>query len=158
MNAVILCVGALKERWHKEGCAEYMKRLTRYGKFDIEQVDDCPEPDKPSPELDRRVIDKEGAALMRRLRADDRVIALCVEGEMMPSERFARALAEWEGDGRRNVYILGGSLGLSEAVKRRANAKLSLSQMTYPHALARIILLEQLYRAARINAGERYHK
>lgn len=158
MNAAILCVGTLKEKWQKDGCAEYLKRLTRYGKYEVIEVPDEPEPAKPSPALNAQVMEKEGRALLARLRPQDRVVALCIDGASLSSEALAAETAKWAQDGRRTVFVIGGSLGLSPEVTARADMRLSFSKMTFPHPLMRVILLEQLYRAARIVAGERYHK
>lgn len=158
MNAAVLCVGSLKEKWQKDGCAEYLKRLSRYGKYEVIEVPDEPEPAKPSEILNRQVMEKEGKALLSRLKPNDRIVALCIEGQGMSSEALARETEKWAADGRRTVFVIGGSLGLSPEVTQRAEMKLSFSRMTFPHPLMRVILLEQLYRAARIVSGERYHK
>ena len=158
MNAAILCVGKLKEKWQKDGCAEYLKRLTRYGKYEMIEVPDEPEPAKPSPALNEQVMEKEGKSILSRIKQTDRVVALCIDGKPLSSEQLAEETRKWEQDGRRVVFVIGGSLGLSPEVTKRADFKLSFSKMTFPHPLMRVILLEQLYRAARINAGERYHK
>ncbi len=158
MNATILCVGKLKEKWQAEGCAEYLKRLSRYGKYEVVAVDDVREPDKPSEALYRQVMDKEGEALLKHIRPNDRVVCLCIRAEAPDSVGLSKKLEEWAQDGRRLVLVIGGSLGLSEAVLRRADEKLSFSNLTFPHGLMRVILLEQLYRAERIRTGERYHK
>ena len=158
MNATILCVGKLKEKWQAEGCAEYLKRLSRYGKYEIVAVDDVREPDKPSEALYRQVMDREGEALLRHIRPNDRVVCLCIRAEAPDSVRLSQKMEAWAQDGRRLVLVIGGSLGLSEAVLRRADEKLSFSNLTFPHGLMRVILLEQLYRAERIRTGERYHK
>ena len=158
MNATILCVGKLKEKWQAEGCAEYLKRLGRYGKYEIVAVDDVREPDKPSEALYKQVMDREGEALLRHIRPNDRVVCLCVRAQAPDSVQLSRKMADWAQDGRRLVLVIGGSLGLSEAVLRRADEKLSFSNLTFPHGLMRVILLEQMYRAERILAGERYHK
>ena len=158
MNITVLCVGKLKEPWQKQGCDEYLKRLSRYGKYEIVQVDDVREPDHPTDALIRQAVEREGEALLRQLRSDDRVVALCVRGPAPDSPGLARALADWTRDGRRLVLVIGGSNGLSDAVLARADARLSFSSLTFPHGLMRVILLEQLYRAERILSGERYHK
>lgn len=158
MQAMILCVGRLKEDWQKDACREYLKRLTRYGRFEVCEVDDQSEPANSSPALQRQLMDKEGAALLRHIRPDDRVVALCIEGQAPDSLKLARTLDAWAGDGRRLVLVIGGSLGLSQAVLNRAGHHLSFSNLTFPHPLMRVILLEQLYRACKINAGEKYHK
>ena len=158
MNGVILCVGRLKEKWQQEGCAEYLKRLSRYGRYEVLAVDDEREPDRPSAAQIARIKDREGAALLKHIRPTDRVIALCIRAAAPDSVALSEKLAGWSGDGRRNVFVIGGSNGLSDAVLRRADAKLSFSNLTFPHGLMRVILLEQLYRAERIRTGEPYHK
>ena len=158
MNAAILCVGKLRESWQRDGCAEYLKRLTRYGRYEIIQVDDLREPDNASPAQIRQIIDKEGQALLARVRPGDRVVALCIQAKAPDSPGLAQLTRVWSADGRRTVFVIGGSNGLSDAVLARADARLSFSNLTFPHGLMRVILLEQLYRAERINAGEKYHK
>ena len=158
MNATLLCVGRLKEKWQQEGCAEYLKRLSRYGKYEIIAVDDVKDPEKPSEALIRQNMDREGQALLRHVRPGDRVIALCIRADAPDSVALSRRLQGWSGDGRRNVFVIGGSNGLSEAVLARADERLSFSNLTFPHGLMRVILLEQLYRAERIRTGEPYHK
>ncbi|MDL2205645.1 23S rRNA (pseudouridine(1915)-N(3))-methyltransferase RlmH [Eubacteriales bacterium OttesenSCG-928-N13] len=158
MNATIVCVGKLKERWQKEACAEYQKRLTRYGSVELIELPDQSEPEKSSEALERQLIDKEGAQIMRRIKPTDWVVALCILGSRMDSPKLSREIDRWQMAGKRIVFVIGGSLGLSDEVQRRADVKLSFSDMTFPHPLMRVILLEQLYRAARISAGERYHK
>lgn len=158
MNATILCVGKLKEAWQRDGCAEYLKRLSRYGKYEIVAVDDEREPEKPSEALLKQIMDREGAALLRHIRPNDRVIALCIKAPAPDSVALSRKLEGFSGDGRRNVFVIGGSNGLSDAVLARADERLSFSNLTFPHGLMRVILLEQLYRAERIRTGEKYHK
>ena len=158
MNAVILCVGKLKEKWQQGGCEEYLKRLTRYGKYEVVAVDDVREPDKPSEALTRQVMDKEAAALLKHIRPEDFVVCLCIQAAAPDSVALAKLTRSWAAAGRRVVFVIGGSLGLAKSVTDRADYRLSFSNMTFPHGLMRVILLEQLYRAERINAGERYHK
>ena len=158
MNALVLCVGRLKEKWQKDGCAEYLKRLSRYGRVEVAEVEDQPEPAHPSEALNRRVMDAEGQALLKRIRPNDFVIALCIRAQAPDSEGLSKLIEGWSMSGRRLVFVIGGSLGLSEAVVSRAQMKLSFSPMTFPHQLARVMLLEQTYRAMKIAAGERYHK
>ncbi len=147
----ILCVGKLKEDWQRAACAEYIKRLSRYEPAQIVEVPDLPESDP-------RAVEREGAALLARLRPGDFPVALCVDGEPLTSPAFARALGEWRSAGKRACFLIGGSLGLSGAAVSRSKARISLSPLTFPHALARVVLLEQLYRAHKILSGERYHK
>lgn len=158
MNAVILCVGKLKKKWQQGGCEEYLKRLTRYGKYEVVAVDDVREPDKPSEALNRQVMDKEAAALLKHIRPEDFVVCLCIQAAAPDSVALAKLTRSWAAAGRRVVFVIGGSLGLAKSVTDRADYRLSFSNMTFPHGLMRVILLEQLYRAERINAGERYHK
>ena len=158
MNAVILCVGKLKEKWQTQGCEEYLKRLSRYGKYEVIAVDDVKEPDKPSEQLNKLAIEKEGKALLSRIKQNDRLICLCIKAQAPDSVKLSKMMENWSMDGRRNVFVIGGSLGLSEDVLKRADEKISFSNMTFPHGLMRVFLLEQLYRGERIRTGERYHK
>ena len=158
MNGTILCVGRLREKWQREGCAEYLKRLSRYGKYEIIEVDDLPAPERASDAQLRQIVEREGQALMRHVRPNDRVIALCIRGDQPDSVKLSRRLTDLSLDGRRNVFVIGGSNGLSDPVLHRADHRLSFSNLTYPHGLMRVILLEQLYRAERIRTGEPYHK
>ena len=158
MNGVILCVGKLKEKWQQQGCEEYLKRLGRYGRYEVTAVDDLPAPERASEAQIRQVMEREGQALWKHVTPTDRVIALCIRAEAPDSVQLSRRLESWSGDGRRNVFVIGGSNGLSEEVLRRADARLSFSNLTFPHGLMRVILLEQLYRAERIRTGEPYHK
>ena len=158
MNGIILCVGRLKEKWQQQGCAEYLKRLSRYGRYEIIAVDDLPAPEKASEAQIKQIMDKEGQALLKHIRPTDRVICLCIKAEAPDSVALSGKLTAWSGDGRRNVFVIGGSNGLSDAVLARADARLSFSNLTFPHGLMRVILLEQLYRAERIRTGEPYHK
>ena len=158
MNAAILCVGKLKESWQRDGCAEYLKRLSRYGRYEIVQVDDLREPDNASPAQIRQIVDKEGQALLSRIKPGDRVVAMCIRAKAPDSLELADQVKKWSAGGQRTVFVIGGSNGLSESVLDRANERLSFSNLTFPHGLMRVILLEQLYRAERICAGEKYHK
>ena len=158
MNATILCVGKLKEKWQQEGCAEYLKRLSRYGRYEIVQIDDLREPDNASPAQIRQIIDREGKNLLARIRPNDRVIALCIQAKAPDSVGLSKLMQDWSAAGRRNVFVIGGSNGLDEAFKREASLRVSFSAMTFPHHLFRVMLLEQIYRAAMITSGRKYHK
>ena len=158
MNAAVVCVGRLREKYYSAAAEEYLKRLSRFGKVEIVELPDLPEPENASDAQRRQVMEKEGESILSRLKAGDRVTALCIDAPQMTSEAFARRISENEMRGGRQVFVIGGSLGLSPAVIQRADEKLSLSKMTFPHQLARVLLLEQMYRACKINAGERYHK
>ncbi|MBE5770044.1 MAG: 23S rRNA (pseudouridine(1915)-N(3))-methyltransferase RlmH [Clostridia bacterium] len=158
MNGAIICVGKLREKYFAGAAEEYLKRLSRFGKFEIIELPDLPEPQNASAAQQMQIMEKEGENILSRIRQGDRVIAMCIDGPQYDSESFARHLAENEMKGGRQVFVIGGSLGLSKAVIQRADEKISLSKMTFPHQLARVLLLEQIYRACKINAGERYHK
>ena len=158
MNATVLCVGKLREKWQQAGCEEYLKRLSRYGKYQIVAVDDARDPVKPSPALLRAAMEQEGEALLKHIRQTDYVGCLCVQAGAPDSLEWAEMTGRWAAGGRRVVLVIGGSNGLSDAVLARADEKVSFSRLTFPHGLMRVILLEQLYRAERIRAGEKYHK
>ena len=149
---VIIGVGRLREKFFREAADEYKKRLSRYVKLDIIEVDDLPE---DAGEVTRK---KEGEMILSKIRPDDFVVANCIDGKQMDSVELSEFFREREMYGARVVFVIGGSLGLSDEVVRRANKKLSMSKMTFPHQLFRVMLLEQIYRAQKIIAGERYHK
>lgn len=159
MSAAILCVGKMKEKAWRELADEYLKRLGRYGRYEEIEVPDLPEPAGHSPALEEQVKTREGEALLAKIRPGDRVIAMTIEGKQRNSEDLARHLEGLRTGGTgRVVFVIGGSLGLGANILARADEELSMSRMTFPHRLARVMLLEQLYRAEKINAGERYHK
>lgn len=147
----LVCVGRLKEKFYQEACREYEKRLGAYCRLEIREL---AEESGRSDGLKR-----EGARIEQAILPSSRVVALCIEGEMMSSEALAGRLAEWQGQGvSRLTFIIGSSEGLDSAVKARADLRLSMSPMTFPHHLARVMVLEQLYRALSIGAGGKYHK
>ena len=158
MNMALICMGKLKEKYWRDAAAEYEKRLSRFGKWETIELPDLPEPSNSSPAIEEQIKKKEGDAILSKLRDGDVVVCLCIEGKQMDSVQLSKKLTELIDTGRRVVFIIGGSLGLSDEVVRRAQVKLSFSPMTFPHQLARIMLLEQTYRALKIAAGERYHK
>lgn len=158
MNATILCVGKLKEKWQQDGCNEYLKRLSRYGKYEIIQVDDLREPENASPAQIKQIMEKEGKAILTKIKPTDRVIAMCIKAKAPDSVGLSDLMQKWSLDGKRNVFIIGGSNGISDEVLARADERVSFSNLTFPHGLMRVILLEQLYRAERIRTGEKYHK
>ncbi len=158
MAELILCVGRLKEAYWRDASAEYLKRLSRYSKPELVEVDDLPEPEHASDADRLKIRVREGEALLRRIRPADYVVAMCIDAPQLTSEGVASLLRERGLRGGRTVFVIGGSLGLSDAVIARADQQLSMSRMTFPHQLARVMLLEQLYRARKILAGEKYHK
>ncbi|MPM71460.1 Ribosomal RNA large subunit methyltransferase H [bioreactor metagenome] len=157
MPLSLITVGKIAKPF-AEAASEYEKRLSRYDKVDVIELPDEKEPAHLSPAAIAQVMDKEGRSILGRVRREDAVVALCIEGQAQTSEQLADTLSRLRMDGRRIVFIIGGSLGLSPEVVARADIRLSLSSMTMPHQLARVVLLEQIYRAFKIISGERYHK
>lgn len=159
MRITIVSVGKAKERFIKDGVAEYAKRLRPYAAVALVEVPDEPVPDRLSARDAEQIKEKEGRRLLERLGPDDYVIALALDGVMWSSEELAAELGRLATYGRSRVaFLIGGTLGLSPAVLKRADVRLSLSRMTFPHQLVRVILLEQLYRAFKIQHGEPYHR
>lgn len=155
----ILAVGRLKDKFYEDASAEYRKRLSAYAKLNVTEIRAAELPPEPSAAQVAAALEREGAELLKKIPAGARVAALCIEGKLFSSEELAAELqnAALTG-GSHVVFVIGGSYGLSDAVKKRADLRLSMSRMTFPHRLARVMLLEQLYRACKINAGEQYHK
>lgn len=159
MNIKIIAVGKLKEKYWVQAVEEYTKRLSAYAKVQIIEVPDEKAPDAMSPAEEQQVKQAEGDRLLAQMKPDDYVIALAIEGKAWTSEQLAGEMDTLATYGRSKVaFVIGGSLGLSSDVLRRADAQLSFSRMTFPHQLVRVLLLEQVYRAFRIMRGEPYHK
>ncbi len=159
MNVDLICIGKLKERYWQEACAEYAKRLSRFHNIIITELKEERLPDKAGLSEEKAVIEAEGKAILRALPEDAFVVALDLRGKSMDSPALAAFLDELPLQGHnRAAFVIGGSLGLSAAVLQRADLRLSFSAFTFPHQLMRVILLEQLYRACKISAGEKYHK
>ncbi|WML55416.1 23S rRNA (pseudouridine(1915)-N(3))-methyltransferase RlmH [Neobacillus sp. PS3-12] len=159
MNISIVTVGKLKEKYLKQGIEEYLKRLTSYAKVEIIEVADEKAPEELSELEMEQVKQKEGERILAKISQDTHVIALAINGKMQSSEELADSLDKLATYGKSKLaFVIGGSLGLSDEVLRRSNDQLSFSKMTFPHQLMRLILVEQIYRAFRINRGEPYHK
>ena len=159
MEIRILTVGKIKEKYLNDGIAEYAKRLSRYCKLNFIQVTDEKTPDKASDALNRQIKETEGNRLLSHIREQDYVIALAIDGKMLDSVELSDLIARLGVQGKSSiVFVIGGSLGLSDAVLKRADYKLSFSRMTFPHQLMQMILLEQIYRGYRIMNHEPYHK
>ena len=159
MKIDIICVGRLKERYLREACAEYEKRLSRYCKLSIYEVADEKTPEGGNEALNEQVKKTEALRLERYLRDDAFIITLEIEGEQKSSVELAQLIDSLGVRGVSHIqFVIGGSLGLSELVTKRSSLHLSFSRLTFPHQLARLMLLEQIYRSFRINMGEPYHK
>ncbi|MFO1442257.1 23S rRNA (pseudouridine(1915)-N(3))-methyltransferase RlmH [Bacillus sp. Bva_UNVM-123] len=159
MNISIITVGKLKEKYLKQGIEEYVKRLSAYAKIEIIEVPDEKAPEELSETEMGIVKQKEAERILAKINSDAYVIALAIEGKLKSSEELADSLDKLATYGKSKVaFVIGGSLGLSKDVLERADEMLSFSRMTFPHQLMRLILVEQVYRAFRINRGEPYHK
>jgi len=159
MKITIVSVGKLKEKYLKQGIQEYLKRLSTYAKVNVIEVADEKAPEAMSEAEMLEVKRKEGERILKNISQETFVITLEINGKMLSSEQLAAKMDELATYGKSKVaFVIGGSLGLSEAVEKRSNLALSFSKMTFPHQLMRVVLLEQIYRAFRINRGEPYHK
>ncbi len=159
MKITVCCVGKIKESYLKAAIDEYSKRLSRYCKLEILEVADEKTSEKSTEAEDALIRDKEGERLLKKIDESAYVIALAIDGESLSSEGLADRLDKLTVGGESHlVFVIGGSIGLSEEVLKRADMKLSFSKMTFPHQLMRVILLEQIYRSFRIINGEPYHK
>lgn len=158
MNINIICVGKLKEESVKAAVAEYEKRLSRFCKLNVITVPDKPIGEKAHIAECESIIRAEGEQILKKTGKSDLVVAMCIEGRQLSSEELSEKMNEFFMQSSTVDFIIGGSLGLSDEVKKRADFKLSMSKMTFPHNLARLMLTEQIYRAFKINANETYHK
>lgn len=154
----VICVGKLKEKYWDAACKEYMKRLGGYCNPQIIEVKESKLPANASETDEQNVIIKEGEDILSKIDNSDYVIAMDIQGKELSSEELAKKVQEISFNASRIDFIIGGSLGLSDAVKKRANLRFSFGKITLPHQLARVVVLEQVYRAFKINAGEAYHK
>lgn len=159
MNISVICVGKLKEKYWTQAVAEYAKRLSGYCSLDIVELKEARLPDRAGPAEEQAVKEAEGVEILKRLRDNMYVITLEVKGKELSSEKLAEKIDSLAVGGRSNIaFVIGGSLGLSEEVSKRSDFRLSFSQMTFPHQMMRVILLEQVYRSFKIIRHETYHK
>ena len=159
MKITIVCVGKIKEKFYRDALAEYTKRLSRYCSLTITEVADEKTKEQASETECAIIKDREGERILKSIRDDGYVIALAIDGKPLDSVELSEKIDKLGVSGKSNVYfVIGGSLGLSDAVMKRADYKLSFSRMTFPHQLMRVILLEQIYRSYRIINHEPYHK
>ncbi len=159
MSLIVIAVGRMKEKPYRQMADEYLKRLSRYGKVEEIELPDLPEPANTSPAIEQQIRDREGDAILARIRPGDYVVAMTIPGKQWDSPGLSRHMDDLMNRGQSSiVFLIGGSLGLSDRVLKRADEEMSMSKMTFPHQLARVMLLEQLYRAMKIRSGERYHK
>ena len=159
MKITLITVGKIKEKYLEAAIAEYAKRLSRYCRLEIVQVADEKTPDGAGEALETQIKEKEGERILAHVKEGAYVVALAIDGQQLSSEELADFIAERGVRGESHIqFVIGGSLGLSDAVLRRSDYRLSFSRMTFPHQLMRVILLEQIYRSYRIINGEPYHK
>ncbi|HEU6060454.1 TPA: 23S rRNA (pseudouridine(1915)-N(3))-methyltransferase RlmH [Streptococcus pneumoniae] len=159
MKIKVVTVGKLKEKYLKDGIAEYSKRISRFAKFEMIELSDEKTPDKASESENQKVLEIEGQRILSKIADRDFVIVLAIEGKTFFSEEFSKQLEETSIKGFSTLtFIIGGSLGLSSSVKNRANLSVSFGRLTLPHQLMRLVLVEQIYRAFTIQQGFPYHK
>ena len=159
MKITLVTVGKVKEKYLRDAIEEYKKRLSKYCKLEIQEVQDEKTPDAASENQENLIRSKEGERIMKYLRDDAYVITLEIGGKMLDSLEFSKKIENLGIQGKSNIiFVIGGSIGLGQQVLSRSDYALSFSKMTFPHQLMRVILLEQIYRGYRIMAGEPYHK
>lgn len=159
MNVHLICVGKLKESFYAQAAAEYVKRLKPFCRLSLVELPEERLPQEPSQAQIDAALSREAEAIRDKLPPSCSVVALCVEGRLRSSEELAGLLRTWEQSSAKHLaFVIGGSYGLDQSLKAEAWVRLSMSPMTFPHHLARVMVLEQLYRAFQINGGTRYHK
>ena len=159
MKINVYCVGKLKESYWRDAIAEYKKRLEGFAKIELIEVNDYPTPEKASLAQEEEIKDKEGRKMLEKIKPGDFVVALDLNQKEYTSEEFSIQMEKWLVAGRSSLsFLIGGSLGLSDECKKRADVSVSFGKMTFPHQLARVMLLEQIYRAFKIARHEPYHK
>ncbi|MBR4626868.1 MAG: 23S rRNA (pseudouridine(1915)-N(3))-methyltransferase RlmH [Ruminococcus sp.] len=157
MNIKLIVIGKLKEDYLRSACAEYIKRLGRYCTFELHELDECRLSDSPSDKEIAAALKKEGEQIKRF--AAGMIVPMCIEGKQLSSTELAEAIASAGVSGSSTVsFVIGSSFGLDPEIKAMGQLRLSMSKMTFPHQLARVMLLEQIYRAFQINSGGKYHK
>lgn len=159
LSVTLICVGKMKERFYIDAAAEYVKRLGSYCRLELVELPEQRLPQDPTRGQIAAALEKEGEAIRAKIPPSSSVVALCIEGTLHSSRELAELIGRWEHSAAKHlVFLIGGSYGLHPSVKAEAWVKLSMSPMTFPHHLARVMLLEQLYRACKIREGSGYHK
>ena len=155
----VICVGKLKEKFYADAAAEYAKRLQRFCDLKITELPESRLPENPSPAEIEKALASESRAIAEKIPHGSTVVALCIEGKTCSSEVLSARMQEISVSGRPHItFLIGGSVGLDEGLKARCDWRLSMSPMTFPHHMARVMLLEQIYRAYQIESGTKYHK
>lgn len=159
LSVKLVCVGKMKEKHYTGAFEEYRKRLSSYCRFELEELPEQRLPENPSQKEIAATLEKEGSEIEKRIPPQAVVVALCVEGTQKSSPELAKLIGDWASSGKSRIcFIIGGSFGMSDKVKTHADLRLSMSKMTFPHHLARVMLSEQIYRAFTIMEGSKYHK
>lgn len=159
MNINFIAMGKIKEAWYRDACAEYLKRMGAFAQTKVFEPAPVDLPKEPSDAQIRKALEQEAARIGECIRPASYTVAMCIEGKTMPSEKLAETLAELGGRGISTVnFVVGSSFGLSEQFKKSADLRMSMSPMTFPHSLARVMLYEQVYRAFSIINNSKYHK
>ena len=158
MKVSIICVGKIKEKFYTDAILEYTKRMKRFADFQIIEVPDEKIPDNASEKEKELVKDREGKKILEKLKGDEFVVTLCIEGKTLSSTELADTIKNAYQNTNHIAFILGGSLGLSDDAKNKSSLRLSFGRMTLPHQLMRVVLVEQIYRSFMINSGATYHK
>lgn len=157
LNVKIITVGKLKEQYLRDACGEYLKRLKRFGSVQVVELDEYRLSDNPSQKEIEKALEIEGNSIQKEVKGY--MIAMCIEGKQLSSTKLAEKMSRISVEGQSNVsFVIGSSFGIAESVKQSADFRLSMSEMTFPHQLARVMLLEQIYRAFQINNNGKYHK
>ena len=159
LNVKLVCVGKMREKFYINAFEEYRKRLQAYCRLELLEITEQRLSERPTEKEITAALEREGQEILKAVPADAYLVALCVEGKQMPSEGMAELIAARENSGKPKLcFVIGGSFGLSSTVKARADRRMSMSEMTFPHHLARVMLIEQVYRGFKINEGSQYHK
>lgn len=159
LNVKLICVGKMREKFYIDAFSEYQKRLQAYCRLELAELAEQRLSDRPGEKEITAALEREGQEILKAVPPDAYLVVLCVEGKQMPSEGMAELIADRESSGKPKLcFVIGGSFGLSPTVKARADRRLSMSRMTFPHHLARVMLIEQIYRGFKINEGSQYHK
>jgi len=158
LNVNIICIGNLKEKFFSDAVSEYSKRLARYCKFSVIELQEEKTTDQSTSAVIEKTLSKEGERILSKIGKSDYVVAMCIEGKIISSEELSQKIEDISMHSGTVSFVIGGSWGLSDDVKKRADMKLSVSKMTFPHQLFRVMLCEQIYRAFTISANAKYHK
>lgn len=158
LNVNIICIGNLKEKFFSDAVSEYSKRLSRYCKFSVKELQEEKTTDQSTSAVIEKTLSKEGERILSKIGKSDYVVAMCIEGKIISSEELSQKVEDISMHSGTVSFVIGGSWGLSDDVKKRADMKLSVSKMTFPHQLFRVMLCEQIYRAFTISANAKYHK